>query len=131
MTQKVNATVMNSSDFIYDMHSLYILFLAKNFNFKITLTLNFTSLSSCINTFTVYATIFWVHVNLMVYVTLDHKTIIFEIEMYTLSESWINKLSIGVWLWFVRIEQYLAEIQLFEHLESEGAKKSKYLENRL
>ncbi len=58
MTQKVNATVMNSSDFIYDMHSLYILFLAKNFNFKITLTLNFTSLSSCMNTFTVYATIF-------------------------------------------------------------------------
>ncbi len=29
-------------------------------------------------------------------------------------------------LWFVRIQQYLAEIQLFENLESEGAKKSKY-----
>ncbi len=27
--------------------------------------------------------------------------------------------------------QYLAEIQLFENLESEGAKKSKYWENRL
>jgi len=32
-------------------------------------------------------------------------------------------LSIDVW--FVRIGQYLAEIQLFEHLESEGAKKKK------
>ncbi len=30
-------------------------------------------------------------------------------------------LSIDVW--FVRIRQYLAEIQLFENLESEGAKK--------
>ncbi len=27
--------------------------------------------------------------------------------------------------------QYLAAIQLFENLESEGEKKSKYLENRL
>ncbi len=41
----------------------------------------------------------------------------FDIEMYTSSESWINKLSIDVW--FVMI----AEIQLFENLESEGAKK--------
>ncbi len=32
----------------------------------------------------------------------------------------INKLSIEVW--FVRIRQYLAEIQLFEYLQSEGAK---------
>ncbi len=31
----------------------------------------------------------------------------------------------------VRIGQYLAEMQLFENLESEGAKKSKYWENRL
>ncbi len=58
-------------------------------------------------------------------VTLDHKTShkgqFFEIEMYTSSESWINKLSIDVW--FVMIEQYLAEIQLFEILESEAAKK--------
>ncbi len=42
------------------------------------------------------------------YVTLDHKTShkcqSFTIEMYTTSESWINKLSIGV---FVRIGQYL------------------------
>ncbi len=37
--------------------------------------------------------------------------------------SWINKLSVDVW--FVRIGQYLAEIQLFEYLESEGAKKMK------
>ncbi len=36
----------------------------------------------------------------------------------------INKLSIDVW--FVMIGQYLAEIKLFENLESEGAKKSKY-----
>ncbi len=36
--------------------------------------------------------------------------------MYTLSESWINKLSIDVW--FVIIWQYLAEI----NLESENAK---------
>ncbi len=65
------------------------------------------------------------------YVTLDHKTSHkgqFEIEIYTLSESWINKLSIDVW--FVMIGQYLSEIQLFENLESEGAKKkSKYWEN--
>ncbi len=55
---------------------------------------------------------------------LDHKTSqkgnFFEIEMYTWPESWMNKLSIDVW--FVRIRQYLAEIQLFENLESEGAK---------
>ncbi len=38
-------------------------------------------------------------------------------------------LSIDVW--FVRIGQYLAEMQLFENLGSEGAKKSKYWENRL
>ncbi len=41
----------------------------------------------------------------------------------------INYLYIDVW--FVMIGQYLAEIQLFENLESEGAKKSKYWENRL
>ncbi len=52
--------------------------------------------------------------------TLDHKTShkgqFFEIEIYISSESWMNKLSIDVW---------------FENLESEGAKKSKYWENRL
>ncbi len=35
------------------------------------------------------------------YVTLEHKTSLqchfFEIEIYTSSESWINKLSIDVW----------------------------------
>ena len=66
-------------------------------------------------------------------VTLDHKTShmgqFSEIEIYTSYESWINKLSIDVW--FVRIGQYLAEIQLFENLESEGAKKSKHWENPL
>ncbi len=70
---------------------------------------------------------------LISYVTLDHKTSLkcqfFKIEMYIWSESLTNKLSIDVW--FVRIGQYLAEIQLFENLGSEGAKKSKYWENRL
>ncbi len=37
-----------------------------------------------------------------------------RIEIYTSSDSWINKFSIDVWF---------AEIQLFENLESEGAKK--------
>ncbi len=41
--------------------------------------------------------------------------------LYVYITYWINKLSIDVW--FVRIGQYLAEIQLFENLESEGAKK--------
>ncbi len=40
-----------------------------------------------------------------------------------LSESWKNKLFIYVW--FVRIGQYLSEIQLFENHESEDAKKIK------
>ncbi len=48
----------------------------------------------------------------------------FKIEIYTSSKSQINKLSIDVW--FVMIGQYLSEIQLFENLESEDAKKSKY-----
>ncbi len=63
------------------------------------------------------------------FVTLDHKSgPFFEIEIYTSSESWINKLSIDVW--FVKIGQYLAEMQLFGNWESEGAKKkSKYWEN--
>ncbi len=60
------------------------------------------------------------------FVTLNHKTshkgTVFEFEIYTSHESWINKLSIDVW--FVRIGQYLAERQLFENLESEGAKKN-------
>ncbi len=49
----------------------------------------------------------------------------FEIEMYTSSESWINEISIDVW--FVRIGQYLVEIQLFENLESDDAKKIEIL----
>ncbi len=64
------------------------------------------------------------------FVTLHHKTRhkgkFFEIEIYTSYESWINKLSIDVWV--VRIGQYLAEIQLFENLESEGAKKNQNTE---
>ncbi len=31
-----------------------------------------------------------------------------------------------MYVWFVQIGQYLAEIQQFENMESEGAKKSKY-----
>ncbi len=63
---------------------------------------------------------------LVLNVTLDHKTNhshkgqFFEIEIYKSSESW-NNLSIDVW--FVMIGQYLSEIQLFENMESEGAKK--------
>ncbi len=58
-------------------------------------------------------------------VTLDHKTSRFvEIEIYSSSETWINKLSIDVFVCYDRI-------QLFENLESECAKKSKYWENRL
>ncbi len=63
-------------------------------------------------------------------VTLDlktsHKGQFLEIEIYTSYESWINKLSIDVW--FDMIGQYLAKIQLFENLESEGAKKKKNIE---
>ncbi len=29
-------------------------------------------------------------------------------------------------MWFVMIGEYLAEMQLFENMESEGAEKSKY-----
>ncbi len=47
----------------------------------------------------------------------------------TLDHKISHKLSID--LWFVMIEQYLSEIHLFENLESEGAKKSKYWENLL
>ncbi len=45
-------------------------------------------------------------------------SVFFKIEIYTQSEIWINNLSTDVW--FVVIGQYLAEIQLFENLESEG-----------
>ncbi len=59
----------------------------------------------------------------------SHKCQFFEIEIYKSPENWISNLSIVVW--FVMIGQYLAEIQLFENLESEGAKKTKYWENHL
>ncbi len=56
---------------------------------------------------------------------MDHKTChdgqFSEIEVYTSSEICINNISIDV-----LFGQYLAERQLFENLESEGAKKSKY-----
>ncbi len=54
------------------------------------------------------------YTSLVYHVTLDHKT------SHKGHFLLINKLSIHVW--FV-IWQYLAEIQLFEYLESEGAKK--------
>ncbi len=87
-----------------------------------------------------YGDVVYMHANLSwlkkmdcIYVTLEHKIShkgqLFETEIYTSSESWINNLSIDVW--FVMIGQYLAEIQLFDNLESEGAKKSKYWENHL
>ncbi len=50
----------------------------------------------------------------------SHKGQFYEIEVYISHESRINMLSIDVW--FVRIGQYLVELQLFENLESEGAK---------
>ncbi len=40
--------------------------------------------------------------------------------MYTSPGIWINNLSIDVW---IMIGQYVADIQLFEYLECEGAKK--------
>ncbi len=56
---------------------------------------------------------------------MDHTTSLkcqfFEVYIYTSAESWMTKLSIDVR--FVRIGQHLAEIQLFENLESEDAKK--------
>ncbi len=55
------------------------------------------------------------------YMTLDHKT--------SHKGTFLNKFSTDVW--FVMIGQYLAEIQLIENLEFEGAKKSKYWENHL
>ncbi len=55
-------------------------------------------------------------------VTLEHKTSLkfklFKIEIYASSESWINNISSDVWF-----GQYLSEIQLYENLESEDAKK--------
>ncbi len=51
---------------------------------------------------------------------ISFKCQFFRIEMYTSAEIWINNISINVW--FVRIRQYLAEIQLFENLESEVQK---------
>ncbi len=40
----------------------------------------------------------------------DNKT---SHEIYTWSESWIYYI-LAIYIWFVRIGQYLAEIQLFE-----------------
>ncbi len=59
--------------------------------------------------------------------TLDHKTSHkgkFLQLRFIHNLKVINKLSIDVR--FVKIRQYMAGIRLFENLESEGAKKSKY-----
>ncbi len=48
------------------------------------------------------------------------KPVISHYDFYYTSKSWINNLSIDVC--FVRIWQYLTEIQLFENLESEVQK---------
>ncbi len=66
----------------------------------------------------------------LTFVTMDHKTSlkcqIITIEIHTSPESWINNVSIDVW--FVWIGQYLAEIQILENLESEGAKENRNIE---
>ncbi len=58
--------------------------------------------------------------------TLDTKPVLSVnfVKLRFIDHLKVNNLSIDVW--FVIIGQYLAEIQLFENLESEGAKKSKY-----
>ncbi len=63
------------------------------------------------------------------YVALDHKTS-HKCEFFKMWIIWINNIFSDVW--FVRIRQYLAEIQLCESLESVcKKKKSKYWEHRL
>ncbi len=58
---------------------------------------------------------------------MDHKTSHKSPFLYWIyTESWINKLSIDVWC--VRTGQCLAEIQLFENLESEGEQKNLNIE---
>ncbi len=52
---------------------------------------------------------------------ISHKGTFLETDIYTSYESRINELYIDVW--FVRIRQYLVEMQLFENMESESAKK--------
>ncbi len=54
--------------------------------------------------------------------TLDHKTI--RVKKFKL--RFRHNLSIDVW--FARIGQYLAEIQLFENLEYEGGKENRNTE---
>ncbi len=53
------------------------------------------------------------------YVTLEHKTS-HKGHLWIL---WINKLFIDVWFVRIGVGPYLAEIQLFENLQSEGTKK--------
>ncbi len=60
--------------------------------------------------------------------TLDHKSkgqfLKFRFIYIILK---MNKNKLSIYVWFVRIGQYLSEIQAFENLQSEGAKKkSKY-----
>ncbi len=67
------------------------------------------------------------------YVTPDHKILSlkcksFEIKISTSYESWNKPNKLFIYVWFVRIGQYLPEIQLFENLESEGAQKNQNIE---
>ncbi len=54
------------------------------------------------------------------YVTLDHKTSL-TCTFFKINHLKTEYIPIG--LWYIRIGQYLAEMQLFENLESESAKK--------
>ncbi len=59
----------------------------------------------------------------------SYKSKFILIEIHTSSESWIIKSSIDVWF----VITILAEIQLFENMEYEGAEKNIYVywENHL
>ncbi len=70
------------------------------------------------------------NINFWLWTTKPVIRVFFKIKMYTSSKSWINNIH-SIDVWFVRIGQYLSEIQLFENVESECAKKSKYWENHL
>ncbi len=64
-----------------------------------------------------------------IYATLDHKTsqkghLFPKLGFLHHLKAECRNISIDVW--FIMIGQYLAEIQLYENLESEGKKKSKY-----
>ncbi len=63
-----------------------------------------------------------------IFVTMDHKTSNKGQFFWNWDLYMIWKLTLSIDVWFVRIGQYLAEIQLLEYLESEGAKKNNNIE---